>query len=174
MVTPSSGGGSVAWSAVGVYGGLVVVQVLMGFVGFNNAYAEMDPNANPINGTVMAVLFLSPTLIALVLVVWAIVAMVRANRRAKSPDSPAAGPDSVTPGAAPPTPASPPKGQTWTGVLIGAAAFLITCAGPCFAPSLSQLTTPTPTQTTSPAPLPEGSDLPAEPGPPGVTFTAVP
>lgn len=171
VLTPS-GHGSVAWTAVGVYFGLAVLQVFVGFWGFNNAYAEMDPNGQAINGTVMAVLFISPSLIALGLVIWMSIAMVRAKGRAANPDP--AAPDPAAPDLPPPP---PPGNRTRTGVLIGSAAFLITCAGPCFGPSLVQFTspgTPEPIQTAIPGPLPTDTDLPAEPGPPGVTFTAVP
>ena len=164
------GGGSVVWTAVGVYFGLAVLQVFFGFLGFNNAYAEMDPNGQAINGTVMAVLFISPSLIALGLVIWMSIAMARAKRRAAAaqPMVPApSGSATATPGPPPPARAS----RTRLGVLIGSAAFLITCAGPCFGPSLvSPIMTPAPIQSTSPdMPVP-ASELASDPfatAPPG-------
>ncbi|MDQ1247633.1 MAG: hypothetical protein QG597_2004 [Actinomycetota bacterium] len=171
----SSGGGSVVWPAVGVYFGLAVLQVFVGFLGFNNAYAEMDPNGQSINGTVMAVLFSSPSLIALGLVIWMAIAIARAKRRAADPHSAVAGPGA--PAAAvpvPPTPsgsgpARPPGSRTRLGVLIGSATFLITCAGPCFGPSLvAPIMTPEPIQSTSPD-MPftssPGPELPSDPYP---------
>lgn len=144
---------------MGVYFGLVVVQVLVGVTfayNTNLETGELSLAVSPIDAIVLNVLLFSPSLIALGLVIWMLVAMAHAKRHAPAED-PTAG---VTPGAGPPpdiaaAPATQRKRRTIIGVLIGAATFLLTCGGPCVGPSVvSPLTTPNPTPTTWPLPEP--------------------